>query len=139
MLENLDFVLAECPLSILQSLVEALEPRHSIQILKHPEPCLTLLRAEDSLDQQEFILGEALTTSCEVSVNGVTGYGLCLGEEPVRAYCIAVMDALREQNAIDPRTRAALAEELNRLEAADQIEYAHVLRTQVDFKLLEQE
>jgi phosphonate C-P lyase system protein PhnG len=139
MLENLDFVLAECHLPFLQGLVEAIEARHSIQVLKHPEPCLTLLRAEDSLDQQEFILGEALTTSCEVSVDGVTGYGICLGEEPVRAYCIAVMDALREQNNIDPATEAALSEELNRIEAADQVEYAQILRTQVDFKLLEQE
>lgn len=139
MLENLDFVLAECRLPFLQGLVEAIEPHHSIQVLKQPEPCLTLLRAEDSLDQQEFILGEALTTSCEVSVDGVTGYGLCLGEEPVRSYCIAVIDALREQNAISAATEAALAEELKRIEAADQMEYAQILRTQVDFKLLEQE
>jgi phosphonate C-P lyase system protein PhnG len=139
MLENLDFVLAECRLPFLQGLVEAIEPHHSIQVLKQPEPCLTLLRAEDSLDQQEFILGEALTTACEVSVDGVTGYGICLGEEPVRSYCIAVMDALREQNAIDAATEAALAEELQRIEAADQAEYAQILRTQVDFKLLEQE
>jgi alpha-D-ribose 1-methylphosphonate 5-triphosphate synthase subunit PhnG len=98
-----------------------------------------MLRAEDSLDQQEFLLGEALTTSCEVSINTVPGYGLCLGEEPVRAYCSAVLDSLREQNLIDPVSIAALQSMHDKLIEDQRAEYAQILRTQVDFKLLEQE
>jgi hypothetical protein len=47
-----------------------------------------MIPAEDSLEAQKFYLGEALTTECEVAVDGHAGFGLCLGEEPVRCYCI---------------------------------------------------
>jgi phosphonate C-P lyase system protein PhnG len=139
MLENLDQVLIESPLEEVQTLVEALEKQHTIRLVREPEVCLTMLRAEDSLDAQEFYLGEALTTSCEVSVDGVAGFGMCLGEEPVRAYCVAVFDALREMQAIDEALLEALAQMSTRMEERDQREFAQTLRTQVDFKLLEQE
>ena len=139
MLEHLDQIVADAPLAPLQALVEGLERQHQIAIVRHPQPCLTMLRAEDSLDQQEFLLGEALTTSCEVSINTVAGYGLCLGEEPVRAYCSAVLDSLREQNLIDPASLAALQSMHDLLIEEQRAEHAQILRTQVDFKLLEQE
>src|SRR5262245_66354975 len=89
-----DYVLCECDLEPLQALVEGLERQHTVTIVKEPSVCLTMVRAEDSLDKQEFYLGEALTTECEVSVDGRLGYGVCLGDEPVRGYCLAVIDAL---------------------------------------------
>jgi len=138
-LDRLDQIVADAPLAPLQTLVEGLERLHEIAIVRPPQPCLTMLRAEDSLDQQEFLLGEALTTSCEVSINTVPGYGLCLGEEPVRAYCSAVLDSLREQNLIDPVSIAALQSMHDKLIEDQRAEYAQILRTQVDFKLLEQE
>jgi alpha-D-ribose 1-methylphosphonate 5-triphosphate synthase subunit PhnG len=137
--ERLDQILIESTLSEVQALVEGLEAKHSIQLVREPEVCLTMLRAEDSLDAQEFFLGEALTTSCEVRVDGTAGFGLCLGEEPVRAYCVAVFDALREMQLIDGALLEALAEMDSRVEDRDRREFAQTLRTQVDFKLLEQE
>jgi len=139
MLENLDQILIESPLGEVQALVETLEKQHTVRLVREPEVCLTMLRAEDSLDAQEFFLGEALTTSCEVSVDGTAGYGMCLGEEPVRAYCVAVFDALRHMRAIDAASLKALAEMSGRMEERERREFAQTLRTQVDFKLLEQE
>jgi alpha-D-ribose 1-methylphosphonate 5-triphosphate synthase subunit PhnG len=139
MLENLDQVLIESPLGEVQALVEGIEKQHTVRLVREPEVCLTMLRAEDSLDAQEFLLGEALTTSCEVSVDGTAGFGMCLGEEPVRAYCVAVFDALRERQAIDEALFDTLAQMNRRREERDRREFAQTLRTQVDFKLLEQE
>lgn len=138
-LEQLDQVLVESPLAEIQALVERLERQHPIEMVRAPRICLTMLRAEDSLDQQEFLLGEALTTSCEVSVRGVAGHGMCLGDEPVRSYCIAVLDALREQGGIDAETLASLSFLSEKLNLQRRMEFAQTLRTQVDFKLLEQE
>ena len=56
-----DTVLCESDLNALRLLVETLEPRYDITVLKSPGVCLTLIRAEDSLERQEFYLGEALT------------------------------------------------------------------------------
>ncbi|MGH8019554.1 MAG: phosphonate C-P lyase system protein PhnG [Opitutaceae bacterium] len=137
-----DAVLCECSLDLLQQFVQQLEQRHDIKILKQPGICLTMIRAEDSLEKQEFFLGEALTTECEVAVDGEAGYGLCLGEEPVRAYCAAVCDALLNgDNAQGAPVELAqfLDEQRDVLAARETEEFNHILRSQVDFKSMEQD
>jgi alpha-D-ribose 1-methylphosphonate 5-triphosphate synthase subunit PhnG len=134
-----DYVLCECDLGSLKDLVMTLEQKHAVRMLKEPSICLTMVRAEDSLDRQEFFLGEALTTECEVSVDGVVGSGICLGEEPVRGYCIAVVDALLQAGAPPPELAAFLDYHRHEIGNRDVEEFNHVLRTHVDFKLMEQE
>jgi hypothetical protein len=50
-----------------------------------------------------------------------------------------VFDALRERQAIDEALFDTLAQMNRRREERDRREFAQTLRTQVDFKLLEQE
>src|SRR5262245_28734169 len=135
-----DYVLCECELAPLQQLVEGLEQQHAVAIVKEPSVCLTMIRAEDSLENQEFYLGEALTTECEVSVDGKAGYGVCLGDEPVRGYCLAVVDALAHGGGpLAPEVQAFIDSQRQLIAAKETEEFNLVLRTQVDFKLMEQE
>ncbi|NJK97816.1 MAG: phosphonate C-P lyase system protein PhnG [Bacteroidales bacterium] len=101
-MEKTDYILNHCCLDALRQLVISLEAKFALQIVKEPSLGLTMIRAEDSVESQEFYLGEALTTDCEVSYNQITGYGICLGDEPVRAYCIAVVDALLQSGTPIP-------------------------------------
>jgi alpha-D-ribose 1-methylphosphonate 5-triphosphate synthase subunit PhnG len=137
---DFDYTLCECELEPLRQMVLQLEERHSIELRRSPSVCLTMIPAEDSLERQRFYLGEALTTECEVAVNGLAGFGLCLGDEPVRAYCIAVVDALLHGGGpgdadLDSFLRAQGAVVSRR----DKDEFDLVLQTQVDFKLMEEE
>ncbi len=135
-----DYTLAECDLEPLQQTVAELEKSHSIVVCRNPSVCLTMIPAEDSLEQQKFFLGEALTTECEVTVDGMSGFGLCLGDEPVRAYCIAVVDALLHGGtAPAPGLNAFLCEQGRSVARRDKDEYDLILQTQVDFKLMEEE
>ncbi len=132
-----DYVLCECSLDRLRGLVEELEARHDIVMLRQPSVCLTMLRTEDSLEKQEFFLGEALTTDCEVTVDGRPGYGLCMGDQPQRCYCLAVVDALRDRSL--PEIEQFLTAEGAAIAAEERREFNLTLRTQVNFKLMEQE
>jgi phosphonate C-P lyase system protein PhnG len=135
-----DYVLGECDLDALRSLVLDLEARHDIAIVKEPTVCLTMIRAEDSLDRQEFYLGEALTTDCEVTVDRQAGYGLCLGDEPVRGYCLAVLDALLHGGApADPAVGRFIERQRELIATREAEEFNLILRTHVDFKLMEEE
>ena len=134
-----DYVLTECDLDALRALVVDLETRHDVQVIKAPAMCLTMLRAEDSLEHQEFYLGEALTTECEVQVNGMPGYGVCLGDEPQRGYCLAVVDALRHGGATEGAVDAFLSQHRAVLLDRRSEEFTLVSRTLVDFKLMDQE
>jgi len=140
MTHDADYVLCECDLAPLQHLVEGLEQQHVVTIVKEPSVCLTMIRAEDSLESQEFYLGEALTTECEVSVDGQAGYGVCLGDEPVRGYCLAVVDALAHGgHSLATEIEAFIETQRRLITAKETEEFNLVLQTQVDFKLMEQE
>lgn len=135
-----DYVLCECDLEALKVLVEDLEVQYDPRLVKAPATCLTMLRAEDSIEGQEFYLGEAMTTECEVAIENETGYGVCVGEEPERAYCLAVVDAvIALKKEIPEDIDAFLVAHHAQLHQAEQIEFSQVLRTQVDFKLFDEE
>lgn len=141
-----DYVLCECELEPLAALAGRLEQAHDIRLVKEPAVCLTMIRTEDSLEKQEFYLGEALTTECEVAVDGAPGYGLCLGEEPLRSYAIAVVDALLNtplntsvNNGQREEIAAFLEDHRAQIAERERREFNLTLRTQVDFKLMEEE
>src|SRR6202012_1668655 len=139
-MENQDFILCECELEPLQHFVASLEEKFEVRIAKIPSVCMTMIQAEDSVEFQEFYLGEALTTECEVVVHGQRGYGICLGDEPLRGYCIAFIDALTQLPGADlQNVEAFLGEQAELINKATQLEYNQILRTKVDFKLMEQE
>ncbi len=136
---DFDQIICQCELEPLQTLVSEFELRHTVTILQHPSICLTMIPAEDSLEKQKFYLGEALTTECEVLVDQLPGYGLCLGDEPIRTYCAAVIDALLHNEQIIPlELETFLREQRSILERHQQDEFDLILQTQVDFKLMEE-
>lgn len=135
-----DRTLCECELQPLQQLVSSVEQAHSVAVRKAPSICLTMIPAEDSLEGQKFYLGEALTTECEVTVDGLDGFGLCLGDEPTRAYAIAVIDALLHSGRPVPQEiDSFLREQGEKVACRDRDENNLILQTQVDFKLMEEE
>jgi phosphonate C-P lyase system protein PhnG len=139
-MEKQDYILCECELEPLENFVASLEERFEIKIARMPSICMTMVQAEDSVEFQPFYLGEALTTECEVIINGQKGYGICLGDEPLRSYCIAFIDAITQLKDVDLQ---AVYEFLNAqatlIDLANKIEYNHIQRTKVDFKLMEQD
>jgi alpha-D-ribose 1-methylphosphonate 5-triphosphate synthase subunit PhnG len=137
-METYDQVLSHCCLESLTGMVEKLQARYSLEVIKQPSVCLVMLRAEDSVEGQEFYLGEALATDCEVSHNGSIGYGICLGDEPARSYCIAAIDALFVSGAHDSELESFLSMQQSKLEAREAEENTLIQRTRVDFKMMEQ-
>jgi len=134
-----DYVLIECDLEQLKTLVESLEPNYDIRMVRPPSTCMTMIEAADSVENQPFYLGEALTMECEVAVGQHTGYGLCLGDQPVRCYCIAVMDALRQvQDENWEKIVQFVQKQGEQIKLKEQKEFHQILRTRVDFKLMEE-
>jgi alpha-D-ribose 1-methylphosphonate 5-triphosphate synthase subunit PhnG len=139
-MEQVDYILCECALEPLEAFVRGLEQQCVVQVIRQPQVATTMIRAEDSVEGQAFYLAEALITETEVNVDGQPGYGLCLGDEPVRSYCIAVIDALVQlSDARLPAVNAFLKEQEAYVAAQTQSEHKHIQRTKVDFKLMEEE
>lgn len=135
-----DYILVEGDLSRIKSFVVQMENHYAIKITKYPATCLTMIKAEDSLEKQPFFLGEALTTETEVVINDKIGIGICIGDEPQRAYCIAVIDSIIQQNDhLLPKVMEFLEEEAKQIKQQELEEQHQILRSQVDFKLMDQD
>ena len=140
MMEQADYIICECELEPLEAFVKGLEPNCAIQVVRHPAVGTTMIRAEDSVEGQPFYLGEALITECELNIDGQPGFGLCLGDEPVRSYCMAFLDALLSlSDSRQSRVEAFLSEQAVVIEGRVRAEQALIQRTKVDFKLMETE
>ncbi len=134
-----DYILVECELDILRDFVINLESRKDIQIACEPSLCLAMVKAEDSMEKQAFYLGEVLCTECEVVIDENTGVGLCIGDEPQRGYCLAVIDALLSyDNELVQLIEVFLAEQEKEIAIKEKEEYNLVMKTRVDFKLMEE-
>jgi phosphonate C-P lyase system protein PhnG len=146
-MEQADYILCECALEPLEAFVREIEQQCTVRVIREPSVGTTMIRAEDTVEGQPFYLGEALITECEVNVDGQAGFGICLGDEPVRSYCIAFIDALLQLpspgiQSSDTRLRRVnlfLSEQETLVAAAQQTEHKHIQRTKVDFKLMEEE
>jgi len=136
--ETIDFILIESSLEDVKSFVENLETKYEIQTVKKPSLSLTMIRAEDSVESQEFYLGETLTTDCEVAISNSTGYGICLGDEPQLAYCIAVIDSVLQNDPENEEVKKFMEVQSKKIEMERNIETSHIGRTRVDFKMMEQ-
>jgi alpha-D-ribose 1-methylphosphonate 5-triphosphate synthase subunit PhnG len=139
-MEQADYIICECDLEPLEAFVMELEPHCAIQMVRHPAVGTTMIRAEDSVEGQPFYLGEALITECELNIDGQPGFGLCLGDEPVRSYCMAFLDALSSlSDSRQSRVEAFLSEQAAIIEGRVRVEHDLIQRTKVDFKLMEEE
>jgi alpha-D-ribose 1-methylphosphonate 5-triphosphate synthase subunit PhnG len=139
-MEQNDYILCECTPDALETFVRELESHHTVQIIRQPAVCMTMVRAEDSVEAQPFYLGEVLVTDCEVQVDGQAGYGLCMGDEPVRCYCMAVIDALLLSDGPQVnQVRSFLEGQAVLIADRQRLEYNLIQRTKVDFKLMEQD
>ena len=139
-MQDQDYILCECELQQLEDFVVMLEETMEVKLVKEPAICMTMVQAEDSVEFQPFYLGEALTTECELLVNGTRGIGICLGDEPVRAYCIAFMDAYTQLKDVDMQVVVDfLNQQSEIIEHNAKVENDLILRTKVDFKLMEQD
>jgi alpha-D-ribose 1-methylphosphonate 5-triphosphate synthase subunit PhnG len=139
-MDQADYIICECDLEPLEAFVRQLEPDCAIKVVRQPSVGTTMVRAEDSVEGQPFYLGEALITECELNIDGQAGFGLCLGDEPVRSYCMAFLDALMLlSDSRLSRVESFLSEQSALIEGRIRAEHELIQRTKVDFKLMETE
>lgn len=134
-----DYILVEGDLHRIKDFVAHIESSLTINVTKQPTIGLTMVRAADSVESQEFYLGEVLITECEISIDNIVGIGICTGDEPVRSYCMAVVDAVMKSDF----EQKSMAEDFLKKEAElilskeDELK-AMINKTKVDFKLMDQ-
>jgi len=131
-------ILVEGDPELLKNMSSEIEEFCQVQIEDPPETGLVMVKARDSISMKPFYIGENLVTECTVSVNGTMGMGVLMGEEPVRAYQIAVIDAAFNADIAQiERWKLELEQEEERIAQRVMKEQERVSRSRVQFDTME--
>lgn len=128
-------IFAEGDPGLLEACVQEIEASASVRIMKQPETGLLMHKAKDAVSGQPFYLGELLVTECTVQLGDTPGYGVCLGEDPDKAYGLAVADAAfkagREEGK---RWIPLLLKEEQAILKRQRLEHNQIMKTRVQFE-----
>ncbi len=127
-------VAAEGRLEELARICQAVVASSQVRVVRPPRPAMVMVRHVDPLERTPFHMGEACVSECEVEVDGIPGYGCCLGREEERALAAAIIDAVIGGNhRMAEEVAALLAEEEREIEERWSQERRAISRTRVDF------
>jgi alpha-D-ribose 1-methylphosphonate 5-triphosphate synthase subunit PhnG len=132
-------ILIEGDPKLLQRLSQQIEQSYKVIMIKQPEKSLVMAKANDSVSQQPFYMGEVLVTECTISIEDIYGFGVLMGEEAVKAYQLAVVDGAFQAKL--PETEAWYSDlliEERHIAARHQFEYSQAMKTKVNFDTMEE-
>ncbi|TGA96035.1 phosphonate C-P lyase system protein PhnG [Sporolactobacillus shoreae] len=131
---RLSKILVTSDLSLLKKISGQAETLAEIRVERAPQTSLVMMKAKDSVSTQPFYMGEALVTECTVSISNTFGIGVVIGEQPERAYRMAVIDAAFNVGLpIVKEWEALLITEEARLVERQNMESARVSESRVNF------
>ncbi|ALC83844.1 MULTISPECIES: phosphonate C-P lyase system protein PhnG [Bacillus] len=131
-------ILIEGNRELLEQFATQVEAFADLNLERSPRTGLVMMKTRDSVSRQPFYTGEVLVTECVVQVNGHYGMGVLMGEEPQKAYQIALVDGAF--NAKLPITEAwlpALEKEEQYIKQKQQKEITRLSGSRVNFDTME--
>lgn len=135
---RLSKILVEGNQELMKQIAINIEEISSIKIERSPQTGLVMMKTRDSVSKQPFYMGEVLVTECVVEVEGVAGIGILMGENPERAYQIALIDAaFNAKLPIINHWITLLEEEERKISARQEKELAMASSSRVNFDTME--
>lgn len=120
------------------TLANEIESRYSVALIEEPNHGLVMVKVRETAQKSLFYLGEVLVTECKVRIEGAVGIGIVKGDEPKKAYELAVIDAAYSAGLKETEAWTAhLHSEGEQLAARRQAQHKSVLRTKVDFETMD--
>lgn len=81
-----------------------LDQMGTVRMVIPPRSALVMMQASDSVECAPFCVGEIAATECQLEFDGALFWGRAMGNDPVRAVGIAVLEAAEKKApwAVEP-------------------------------------
>jgi alpha-D-ribose 1-methylphosphonate 5-triphosphate synthase subunit PhnG len=121
-----------------------IEELGTVEIIHPASMGLVMMKAEESVAKEVFHVGEILTTDATVTIDGVFGYGIVMGNDPDKAYTLALLDALFHSaedkwTTIKGKIDLDLTRQTQQQRQQSMQDYQLIKRTMVDFEVMDAE
>ncbi len=114
----------------------AQHPAEAVSMISGPKLAMVQLRMQESVANSAFNAGEILVTEVRLELNGIFGFGMIIGDDPLHATALAVIDAAL-RNPAEPHAdiHAAIATLTQQLRDQHTEQFAASASTKVDFDI----
>lgn len=120
------------------SLSRAITNRYNIVMIEELNHGLVMVKVRETAQKSLFYLGEVLVTECKVEIEGAIGVGLVKGDDPEKAYALAVIDAAYGAGLKETEAWFNILQAESDLIAIRRAAFqAKVLQTKVDFETMD--
>lgn len=134
--EDLNYVLQHCDIEALKNLHQKIDQKTTITILQPPTSQTLLVPVKDPISEGEFYSGEALVTSCIVSIKDSKGWAMVLDDNKDLALYISSIDAVFESNLFEEEITGLYEKTLQKIKQENKALNQKVNSTKVSFDLM---
>lgn len=118
-------------------LAEEVKKQQDVIVVKEPEKALTMIKMREPVKESLFYLGEVIVTEATVSVNGVNGTAVAMGDDYEKTLSMAIIDAAYNGNWFQKET--VLLELEKEQISKEEKENAMFMKTMVNFNSMDSE
>lgn len=131
-------ICVHCDEKLLHKWAQLCEEQAEFNTIEEPSNALTMIKMRESAQNTLFYLGELLVSETRVECNTHIGIGLVQGDNFMKSYDMAVIDAAFNANihGIDKIEKELLVEE-KRQQKEIQKEIQKILKTRVKFETMD--
>lgn len=118
-------------------MADKVRKNHELVVIKEPEKALAMIKMREPIKESLFYLGEVIVTEATVSVDGVGGTAVAMGDDFEKTLAMAVVDAACNKGCFeDENVLLKLEEEQIILEEK---ENGMFMKTMVNFHSMDSE
>lgn len=130
-------ILSKADRDTIIGLANRIREKHEMIVVKEPEKALAMIKMREPVKESLFYLGEVIVTEATVSVNGITGTAVAMGDDFEKTCAMAIIDAACNGNFFEEEDVlfALEREQIRRVEK----ENAMFMKTMVNFHSMDSE
>lgn len=97
-------IMAKADRDIIINMAEEVKKTQEVVIVKSPEKVLAMIKMREPVKESLFYMGEVIVTEAAVTIEGVNGMAVTMGDDFDKALAMAIIDAAFNCNAITDET-----------------------------------
>lgn len=118
-------------------MADKIREKHELVVIKEPEKALAMIKMREPVKESLFYLGEVIVTEATVSVDGVSGTAVAMGDDFEKTLSMAVVDAAYNQGCFEDESVLLALEEEQIIR--EEKENGMFMKTMVNFHSMDSE
>lgn len=86
-------IMSKANREVIIELAKEIQTKKEVVIVKSPEKVLAMVKMREPVKEMKFYIGEVIVTETTVSIDGVTGHAVAMGDDFEKTLSMAIIDS----------------------------------------------